>query len=444
MRSRNLIALVFAFVMGGIRLVGCGSGTSPVVISGTLPMGGTVGTAYTGSLTASGGNGNYTWSVTGLPPGVMSSGTSTSTLALAGTPTTAGTFTVAATVSDTKGNVRDELHNGDNRRRDKSNLDYGHATGDGNSGHSVLRLADGERRDFALHVDSDGAAGGRYAVKYFIGDGDGQRNANGVGHERGNGDCDGLKRRHCELHGEHRGVGDSVKDHDWRLLPTDGLGRNDVQRVILGAGGRGTLYLGGKRLACWGLPDKRNASAKYSASGTPTTAASYDFVATVTDSASNTVTYRQVIAISSSSQTVTIGGSFPATGTVGTTYTGSITATGGTAPYTWTVKRPAWWRNGDERDHFPNVLGFGYANDGSDVQLVRNSDGLGVAHGDIHTERGDQRGERCHIHTLSVLTWRSHQGHPGYSDHDYFFARWNAAVPVDCVRRNVARWPLTQ
>lgn len=343
-----------------------------------------------------------------------------------------------------EGKCSDELHNGDNRRRDKSNLDYGHATGDGNSGHSVLRLADGERRDFALHVDSDGAAGGRYAVKYFIGDGDGQRNANGVGHERGNGDCDGLKRRHCELHGEHRGVGDSVKDHDWRLLPTDGLGRNDVQRVILGAGGRGTLYLGGKRLACWGLPDKRNDICEIFSLWY---ADDCRIVRLRGNGDRFRFQHRNVQASHCNQQQFANGHDrrlVPGDGNGwndlhridhGDWRHGTIHMDG---------KRPAWWRNGDERDHFPNVLGFGYANDGSNVQLVRNSDGLGVAHGDIHTERGDQRGERRHIHTLSVLTWRSHQGHPGYSDHDYFFARWNAAVPVDCVRRNVARWPLTQ
>jgi hypothetical protein len=71
-----------------------------VTISGTLPATGTVGTAYTGSLTASGGATPYSWTVTGLPTGVTPSGTTTATVTAAGTPTAAGTFSVTATVTD--------------------------------------------------------------------------------------------------------------------------------------------------------------------------------------------------------------------------------------------------------------------------------------------------------------------------------------------------------
>jgi Putative Ig domain len=70
------------------------------VISGTLPVSGNVGTAYTGSLTASGGTAPYTWVVTGLPAGVTASGTSSSTLTVSGTPTTAATNAVAVTLTD--------------------------------------------------------------------------------------------------------------------------------------------------------------------------------------------------------------------------------------------------------------------------------------------------------------------------------------------------------
>jgi hypothetical protein len=69
-------------------------------ISGTLPVSGNVGTAYTGTLTASGGTAPYTWAVTGLPTGVTSSGTSSSTLTISGTPTAAATYAVAVTLTD--------------------------------------------------------------------------------------------------------------------------------------------------------------------------------------------------------------------------------------------------------------------------------------------------------------------------------------------------------
>ena len=63
---------------------------------------GTVGTAYSETLTAIGGSGQYTWTLTGgsLPAGL----TPALTGAITGTPTTAQTASFTATVSDTSGN----------------------------------------------------------------------------------------------------------------------------------------------------------------------------------------------------------------------------------------------------------------------------------------------------------------------------------------------------
>jgi serine/threonine-protein kinase len=55
------------------------------------------GEAYTLSLTASGGNGSYNWSATGLPPGLSFSGG-----VITGIPTTEGRFPVKITVTDTE------------------------------------------------------------------------------------------------------------------------------------------------------------------------------------------------------------------------------------------------------------------------------------------------------------------------------------------------------
>ncbi len=59
----------------------------------SLPAG-MVGAPYNATVTATGGTLPYTWTVTGLPPGL--SGTST----ISGTPTTAGTFNVSVAVRD--------------------------------------------------------------------------------------------------------------------------------------------------------------------------------------------------------------------------------------------------------------------------------------------------------------------------------------------------------
>jgi hypothetical protein len=65
--------------------------------TGSLPNG-AVGSSYSANLSASGGSGTYTFTATGLPPCL----TLTSST-LSGTPTTAGTFTMAVTVTDTQG-----------------------------------------------------------------------------------------------------------------------------------------------------------------------------------------------------------------------------------------------------------------------------------------------------------------------------------------------------
>jgi hypothetical protein len=66
------------------------------ITTSTLPLG-SVGTAYSAALAASGGSGNYSWSASGLPAGITLTG-----LALAGTPTAAGSYAgVAITLTDT-------------------------------------------------------------------------------------------------------------------------------------------------------------------------------------------------------------------------------------------------------------------------------------------------------------------------------------------------------
>jgi hypothetical protein len=76
-----------------------GGGPGPLSANNPGNQTGTVGTAASLTLTASGGTSPYTWTATGLPAGLsISSGG-----VISGTPTTAATYTVTATVKDATG-----------------------------------------------------------------------------------------------------------------------------------------------------------------------------------------------------------------------------------------------------------------------------------------------------------------------------------------------------
>ncbi len=75
------------------------------IVTSSLPTG-TVGIAYSAALEASGGSGTRTWSATGLPAGLT---LNSATGVIGGTPTTAGTASVAVSVSDGTGTANRTL-----------------------------------------------------------------------------------------------------------------------------------------------------------------------------------------------------------------------------------------------------------------------------------------------------------------------------------------------
>ena len=78
--------------------------TIPSTIPATLPASATVNVGYTGTVVATGGSGNYSWTVTGLSDGLTSS-SSGGTLTISGTPTSAATVTANVSIKDTTTNV---------------------------------------------------------------------------------------------------------------------------------------------------------------------------------------------------------------------------------------------------------------------------------------------------------------------------------------------------
>jgi serine/threonine-protein kinase len=77
--------------------VACGAA---LTLTNSAPATAATGTAYSGTVTASGGKGTYTWgAVTGLPAGLTAKA-SGATLTISGTPTAAGTFAIPLSVHD--------------------------------------------------------------------------------------------------------------------------------------------------------------------------------------------------------------------------------------------------------------------------------------------------------------------------------------------------------
>jgi eukaryotic-like serine/threonine-protein kinase len=72
----------------------------PLTVTSDAPVGAQVGAAYSGTVTVSGGNGGYTWDVSGLPAGLTASPGGRA-LTVSGSPQTAGTFIAEVTVHDT-------------------------------------------------------------------------------------------------------------------------------------------------------------------------------------------------------------------------------------------------------------------------------------------------------------------------------------------------------
>jgi serine protease len=80
-------------------IIGGGGGNGSVTVNNPGSQSGTVGTAASLQLSASGGTAPYTWTASGLPTGLsISSGG-----LISGTPSAAGTFNVSATAKDSTG-----------------------------------------------------------------------------------------------------------------------------------------------------------------------------------------------------------------------------------------------------------------------------------------------------------------------------------------------------
>ena len=243
MARRHRFVFFIALIVVTLYAVGCSS-TSHLGIQGGLAPGASVGTPYTSStLDAVGGSGPYTWTVAGLPPGFNASGTSTSAVTIAGTPTTAGTYSVGVTLKDSS----------------KTSVTY---TG-------------------SITVTTTSAL-----------------TINGT-------------------------------------LPLTGSVGTAYSGTLTATGGTAPYTWTATGLPA-GITTSDESTATLTVSGTPTASGTSQVTITLTDSASG-IAKSSVSVVISSSAGLSVTGALAATATVGAAYTGSLTATNGATPYSWLV-----------------------------------------------------------------------------------------------------------
>ncbi|MFT4112655.1 beta strand repeat-containing protein [Silvibacterium sp.] len=297
-----------------------------LTVTTNLPAG-TVGTTYTGTITATGGTAPYTCAVTSgtLPAGLTLSGCS-----VTGTPTTAGSSAVTITVTDSSSPAKTGTATTTIVISSAASLTVTSTFPEGTVG--------------TAYTGTVTATGGTAPYTCAV--------TNGTLPA-------GLTLSGCSVTGTPTAAGSSTVTVTVTDSSSPAKTGTATATIVISsaanltvtssfpAGTVGTAY-SGTVTATGGtapytcavtsgtLPAGLTLSG-CSVTGTPTAVGSSAVTITVTDSSSpaKTGTATATIVISSAAS-LTVTSSFPA-GTVGTAYTGTVTATGGTAPYTCAV-----------------------------------------------------------------------------------------------------------
>ncbi|MER8830136.1 putative Ig domain-containing protein [Mesorhizobium sp. M0938] len=289
----------------------------------TLP-GGTGGIAYTQALAASGGAAPYGYVVTAgaLPPGLNLSAAGD----LSGTPTTAGTFNFTVTATDANGFTGVQV--------------YALSIGAPTITLAPSTLPDGTGS--TAYAQALSASGGVAPYAYTVTAGTLPPGLN------------------LSAAGDLTGTPTTAGSFNFTVTATDANGFTGVQVYALsigaptitlapstladGTGGiayaQGLSATGGTApysfaLTAGTLPTGLTLAADGSLAGTPTVAGNFNFTVTATDA--NGFTGVQVYALSIGAPTITLAPSTLPDGTGGIAYAQGLSATGGTAPYSFAL-----------------------------------------------------------------------------------------------------------
>jgi hypothetical protein len=304
---------------------------NPAITTTTLANG-TVGTAYSSTLAATGGAGTLTWSVASgstLPAGLsLSSGN------ISGTPTAAGTFSFTVQVTDSAPKAVSATQqlsltiNPVGLNITTTSLSGGVV----NSTYSATLQSSGGTGTVTWAVSVGSLPTGLTLNGGVI---SGKPSASGT--------------TNFTVQATDSGTPPQVKTQALSIAvnPALSIGTTSVPGGTVGITYSQTVAASGGTLpVTWsvttgslptGLSLQGTATASGTISGTPTASGTFNFTATAKDSSNPVATVNQALSISIANPPLSVLTTSLPGGVVGTVYSEPLQASGGTAPYTWTV-----------------------------------------------------------------------------------------------------------
>jgi hypothetical protein len=307
---------------------------TPVSVTTSSLPGGTVGTAYSAALAATGGNAPYSWTLAaGSLPGLNVGGTGQIT----GTPTTAETVSFTVRVTDSSSPALTAT----------ANLSIAIVAAVPPVSISTASLPGGTAN--AAYSSSVAATGGKAPYTWSLAGGSMPGlNISAAGQITGTPTAAGTDSFTVRVSDSSSPTLTATKA--LTITVVAGVTPVSITTASLPGGTVNTAYssglgaTGGKAPYTWSLAAGSMPGLTVGASGqitgTPTAAGTDSFTVRVTDSSSPALTATKALTITVAAATVppvSITTSSLAGGTVGTAYSATLAATGGKAPYTWSL-----------------------------------------------------------------------------------------------------------
>ena len=301
-----------------------------VTISPTALPAATYGNAYSQALTASGGTAPYTFAVA---PGSLPSGlTLSSSGVLSGTPTAAGSYNFTVAATDNTGTVGSQAYT--------FTVNLGLSPGNGNQSTLPLSAATAGT-SYSQQISANGG-GVSDSYSYALASGSlpagltlssggllsGTPTAAGSFSFTVNATDTTSGAVGSQAYSVSVGLGISPSS---LLAATVGISTNQTISAIGGTGACTFTVSSGS------LPAGLTLSSNGVLSGTPTAGGSFNFTVTAKDSATSPNTSSTVYSLTVNPPNVTINQTSLPAETVGTAYNQTVSASGGTAPYTFTL-----------------------------------------------------------------------------------------------------------